>query len=58
MALYSSLRNRLGPGIRFLWMSDTAVPNVLLSLLVDELDEPSGSFRQIRVRMSWSAMQI
>jgi YidC/Oxa1 family membrane protein insertase len=34
MALYSTLRHGLGSGIRFLWIGDTALPNVVLSLLV------------------------
>ena len=34
MSLYSALRNGLGPGIRFLWIGDTSLPNVLLTLLV------------------------
>ena len=33
-ALYGALRNGLGSGIRFLWIGDTSVPNVLLTLLV------------------------
>jgi YidC/Oxa1 family membrane protein insertase len=34
VALYSALRNGLGSGNRFLWIGDTALPNVLLNLLV------------------------
>ena len=33
-ALYSTLRNGLGAGIRFLWIGDTSLPNVVLTLLV------------------------
>ena len=33
-ALYSALRNGVGSGIRFLWIGDTALPNVLLTVLV------------------------
>jgi YidC/Oxa1 family membrane protein insertase len=34
MALYSALRRGLGSGIRFLWVADTAVPNLVLTLVV------------------------
>lgn len=33
-ALYSTLRRGLGSGIRFLWMGDTSLPNVLLNAAV------------------------
>jgi YidC/Oxa1 family membrane protein insertase len=33
-AMYSALRRGLGSGVRFLWIGDTSLPNVLLTLLV------------------------
>ena len=33
-ALYSTLRRGLGSGVRFLWIGDTSLPNLLLSLTV------------------------
>ena len=33
-ALYSTLRRGLGPGIRFLWIGDTSLPNLALTLTV------------------------
>jgi len=33
-ALYSTLRRGLGAGIRFLWIGDTSLPNILLTLTV------------------------
>ena len=33
-ALFAALKNGLGSGIRFLWISDTALPNLLLTLVV------------------------
>jgi len=33
-ALYSALRNGLGAGIRFLWIADTSLPNLLLNITV------------------------
>lgn len=33
-ALYSTLRQGLGSGIRFLWISETALPNLILTLVV------------------------
>ena len=33
-ALFAALKNGLGSGIRFLWISDTALPNLLLTLIV------------------------
>jgi YidC/Oxa1 family membrane protein insertase len=34
IALYSALRRGLGPGIRFLWIADSAVPNAVLTIIV------------------------
>ena len=36
-ALFAALKNGLGSGIRFLWISDTALPNLLLTLIVGSL---------------------
>ena len=33
-ALYSTLRRGLGAGIRFLWIGDTSLPNIILTLTV------------------------
>lgn len=33
-ALYSALRRGLGAGIRFLWIGETALPNLILTLVV------------------------
>lgn len=36
-ALYSTLRKGLGAGVRFLWIGDTSLPNIALTLLVGAL---------------------
>lgn len=41
IALYSVLRRGLGSGIRFLWVADTAVPNVALTMVVTVLTTAS-----------------
>jgi YidC/Oxa1 family membrane protein insertase len=37
IALYSALRRGLGPGIRFLWISESAMPNAVLTGIVAAL---------------------
>ena len=40
-ALYSTLRNGLGSGVRFLWIGDTSLPNLVLTLIVAGLTAAS-----------------
>jgi YidC/Oxa1 family membrane protein insertase len=55
-ALYSTLRNGLGSGIRFLWIGETALPNLLLTLIVAAItvgsisaSQPADATRAIQV---------
>ena len=41
IALYSLLRRGLGPGIRFLWIADSATPNGILTVIVAALTASS-----------------
>ena len=41
IALYSVLRRGLGSGIRFLWITDSAVPNAVLTVIVAGLTTAS-----------------